>query len=792
LTDRFSDKHIAVIGSGFGGLAEAIRLRSRGFRVTVFEKREMPGGRAGQLKRQGYTFDMGPSLITAPFIIEKVFQAAGKKMSDYLDLVGLDPFYRIYFQDRTFIDYNGDREKMKTAMARLHPADARRYDDFFRDIKGIYDAIIRDGLGAQPFLTLKDFLKFAPRAVRLNALIPVYSFAARYFKHEHHRFMFSFHPLFIGGSPFRAPSVYIMIPYLEKDGGCWYAKGGMHSVVEAFRRVFQEMGGELKTSAAVDEIIIEKGKAVGVRVAGQMIRADAVVSNGDVPFVYKNLVPAKWRRKWTDRALNKLHMTMSCFLLYLGVRKKFPQLRHHTIILGPHYRKLVTDILDRKVLPRDFSMYLHAPSKTDPSMAPPGCESIYALVPVPNLKSGTDWSEEAGLFKEKVLDYLEHSFGLEGLRAHLEVSEMFTPLDFQNELSSFLGNAFALEPRLSQSAYFRPHNRSEDVKGLYLVGAGTHPGGGVPGVLLSAEATERCILEDFKKMDDFLAEDKANDLFKASRLYTRHYARTFYFASFMLPKAKREAAYVIYAFCRYADNVLDDDPKMEPGDRLVKLQHLGNELDKVYYAPLDAHPRLLAFREIIRRYEIPQHCFDQLLQGIGMDLTIRRYETWEELDLYCYRVASVVGLIMAHIFGVSSEEAYPYAVQLGKAMQLTNILRDVKEDYTLGRIYLPDDDFKRFGCTDADLSEDRPSPALVELLKFEIRKARSFYREADKGIPYLTNDGSRFCVQVMSALYEGILDVIERNHYDVLNQRAFVPFSEKFLRLFQVWIRRNQ
>lgn len=499
MTNRFSDKHIAVIGSGFGGLAEAIRLKSRGFRVTVFEKRENPGGRAYQLKRRGYTFDMGPSLITAPFILEKVFQAAGKKMSDYLDLVRLDPFYRIYFHDGTSIDYNGDAQKMKEEMGRLRPGDAERYDDFFRDIKGIYDAIIRDGLGAQPFGALKDFLKFAPKAVRLNALIPVYSFAARYFKHEKNRFMFSFHPLFIGGSPFRAPSVYIMIPYLEKDGGCWYARGGMHSVVQALARVFREMGGTLKISAPVDEILIERGRTVGVRVAGEVIRADAVVSNGDVPFVYKNLVPARWRRKWTDRSLDKLHMTMSCFLLYLGVRKQFPKLMHHTIILGPRYRQLVTDILDRKVLPRDFSMYLHVPSKTDASMAPPGCESIYALVPVPNLKGGADWAKEAGPFKEKVLDYLEHSFGLQGLRAHLEVCEMFTPLDFQNQLSSFLGNAFALEPRLMQSAYFRPHNRSEDVKGLYLVGAGTHPGGGVPGVLLSAEATERCILEDFER-----------------------------------------------------------------------------------------------------------------------------------------------------------------------------------------------------------------------------------------------------------------------------------------------------
>ncbi len=489
-------KRIVVIGSGFGGLAEAIRLQARGFNVTLVEKREKLGGRAYQLKRSGYTFDMGPSLITAPFIIDRVFKIAGKKMSDYLDLVRLDPYYRIYFHDGTCFDYSGNAEEMKSKMARISPEDSRRYDDFFRDIKGIYDAIITKGLGAQPFLTLKTFLSFAPSAIKLGALLPVYSFAARYFKHEFHRFMFSFHPLFIGGSPFRAPSVYIMIPYLEREGGVWFARGGMYSLVEAFGRVFQELGGEVITGTAVDEILIENGRAAGVRTNGTTLKADGVVSNADIPVVYKNLVHSRWRRKWNDRAVDKLRISMSCFLLYLGVKKQFPQLKHHTLILGSSYRELVRDIFDRKILSEDFSMYLHAPTKTDSSMAPPGCESVYVLVPVPNLQSGIDWKVQAEPFKEKILDRLERSFGMTGLRENIEVSEMFTPEDFQNQLSSYYGNAFAIEPRLSQSAYFRPHNRSEDVKGLYFVGAGTHPGGGVPGVLLSAEATERCILED--------------------------------------------------------------------------------------------------------------------------------------------------------------------------------------------------------------------------------------------------------------------------------------------------------
>jgi phytoene desaturase len=476
-------KEIVVIGSGFGGLAEAIRLQARGFQVTVLEKRARVGGRAYQLKRNGYTFDMGPSLITAPFIIERVFQAAGKKMSDYLDIVPLDPFYRIYFHDGAFMDYTGDPARMKEEMAKFDLSDAANYDRFFSDIKGIYDAVITDGLGSTPFLTWRSFLKFVPRALRLGGLRPVYSYAKKYFRDERNRFAFSFHPLFIGGSPFRAPGIYIMIPYLEREAGVWFARGGMYSLVQAFEKVFLELGGKIRTEAEVTEIVVEEGRTRGVRIGGEYISADAVVSNGDMPWIYKHLISPEHRHKWTDRAIDRLHISMSCFLLYIGTRKQFPQLKHHTLILSKRYRELIADIFDKKVLAEDFSMYLHVPTRTDPSMAPPGCESMYLLIPVPHLGSGIDWTREAEPFRERILEFLERDFGMEGLRESIEVLETFTPEDFRTQLNSHLGNAFAIEPRLTQSALFRPHNRSEDVQGLYLVGAGTHPGGGVPGIL---------------------------------------------------------------------------------------------------------------------------------------------------------------------------------------------------------------------------------------------------------------------------------------------------------------------
>ncbi|MDH7515605.1 MAG: phytoene desaturase family protein [Bacteroidota bacterium] len=494
-------KSAVVIGSGFGGLAVAVRLQARGIAVTLFEKNGQVGGRASQLVRDGYTFDMGPSLVTAPDILDAVFQAGGKSMRDFVELVPLDPFYRVYFSDGTFVDYSGDAARMREELRRFDLADASAYDRFFRDIRPVYDAVITERLGTEMFDTIPSMIRFLPRAIALGSLRSVYGYASRYFSNPKSRFLFSFHPLFIGGSPFRAPSIYIMIPYLEREGGVWYARGGMYSIVRALERLFVDLGGTVRTDAEVTEIMIRGGRAFGVRVDGEGHTADIVVSNGDAPWVYRNLVAPQYRRRWTDARIDRLHIGMSVFILYLGVRKRFEQLRHHTLILSPRYRELIRDIFDRKILADDFSLYLHVPTKTDSSMAPPGCESMYILVPVPNLQGSVDWTEAALPFRDRLLAFLEGEFGLHGLRSHIDVLEQITPRYFESRLNSLHGGAFSLEPCLTQTAWFRPHNRSEDVRNLYLVGAGTHPGGGLPGVLLSAEATEKCILEDLGLSD---------------------------------------------------------------------------------------------------------------------------------------------------------------------------------------------------------------------------------------------------------------------------------------------------
>ncbi|TVP57837.1 MAG: phytoene desaturase [Gemmatimonadales bacterium] len=495
-------RRAVVIGSGFGGLALAVRLQAAGLQVTLLEKREKLGGRAYHLEDRGYVFDMGPSLITAPHIIDAVFQAAGRRMEDYLELMPLDPYYRIYFHDGTHIDYVGDPDRMKAQMATFNERDAERFDDFMAKVRPIYDEVIGNRLGSKNFGSLKTMVGFIPKMIKLDAYRPVAQFVNRYFEDFRHRFIYSFHPLFVGGNPFHTPSVYLMIPYLERRGGVWFSRGGMYSLVEALGTLFRELGGEILTEHEVTRIGVEGGRATHVEAGGRRFEADLVVSNGDVGHTYRDLIASEHRKKWTDRKVAKIDYSMSCFLLYLGTRKQYPALEHHTLILTERYRDLLEDIFEKKILPDDFSMYLHVPTRTDPSMAPEGCESMYVLVPVANLGSGLDWEELREPFADTVIDFLE-DWGLEGLRENLEVCHLMDPRDFRDELNSTLGNAFAVVPKFTQTAWFRPHNRSEDVDGLYLVGAGTHPGAGVPGVFLSAETTYGCIAEDLGLADQW-------------------------------------------------------------------------------------------------------------------------------------------------------------------------------------------------------------------------------------------------------------------------------------------------
>ncbi|MBV9174361.1 MAG: phytoene desaturase [Chloroflexi bacterium] len=490
--------NVVVVGAGFGGLASAIRLQAAGHQVTLLEKRDQVGGRAGQLKLDGYTFDMGPSIITAPHLLDDLWSSAGARLRDDVELLPLMPYYRICFTDGRHFDYGGTSEQVEAQVRSFDPSGVDGYRRFMQVTRQIYERAFED-LAGQSFHRFSTFVKLVPELLRLNAAQSVYDLVSRFFHDPHLRTVFSFHPLFIGGNPFRASAIYAIVPYLERQGGVWFARGGMHSLVEGMHALFERLGGHTRLSAAVAEVMIDEAsrRAVGVRLNnGETLGADAVVLNADVASAYMQLVPARFRKHMTDRRLRRYRYAMSCFLLYLGLDRQYPdKLRHHTIVMGPRYRGLIRDIFDGRGLPPDMSLYLHAPTRSDPSMAPPGGESLYVLAPVPHLGRGIDWQAQAQPFRDRIVRFLEQDFGLTGLEQSIRVERRFTPLDFRDDLSSYLGSAFSIEPTLLQSAWFRPHNVSEDIASLYLVGAGTHPGAGLPGVLLSAKITAELIAQ---------------------------------------------------------------------------------------------------------------------------------------------------------------------------------------------------------------------------------------------------------------------------------------------------------
>lgn len=485
-----------VIGSGFGGLGAAIRLQSMGFQTTIVEKRDKPGGRAYVFEENGFTFDCGPTIITAPYLIDDLFRLAGQKTEDYVNIVPIDPFYRIYFHDKRYFDYNGSEQNQLAQVRKFNAADAEGYLRFVKHT----DRILEKGyveLATYPFETVLDMLRIVPDLIGLDVIRNMYSFASRYFDDENLRRAFSFHSLLIGGNPFKVSAIYALIPALEKRWGVHFSMGGTGALVKALVKLFDEMGGTLMLNAETDEILVEDRKAGGVRLKnGETVQADVVVSNAGFAHTYKDLIKPEHRRKHTDRRLRARRYSMSCFLLFFGFKGKEIDLQHHNIILSERYRELLEDIFQRRILSPEFSQYLHVPTITDPSLAPDGHHAAYTLIPVPHMTENIDWKTEAEPFAERVIDFLEKHY-IPELRTRLVVTKYFTPLDFKNELNAHLGSGWDVEPTLTQSAYFRPHNRSEDVEGLYLVGASTHPGGGIPGVLSTAKLTTDLIAKAY-------------------------------------------------------------------------------------------------------------------------------------------------------------------------------------------------------------------------------------------------------------------------------------------------------
>ena len=528
-----SRKKAVIIGSGIGGLSLGIRLQSLGFDTTIFEKLDAPGGRAYVRRAEGFVFDMGPTVLTVPHFIEELFSlesgkaalgepdfpsevmdpenriksgtTSGPATSKYVNIVPILPFYRIYFDDGTYFDYDGDPESTRRQIEAIEPDDLEGYEKFHAAAKAIFDRGFVE-LGYTYFGNIGDMLKVAPDLIKLDALRPLLSFVKDYFKSPKLQQVFSFEPLLVGGSPLSVPAIYAMIHFVEKTWGIHFAMGGTGELVKGFVRKFEELGGTIQYNAEVSKIDVEgslfgKKTAKGIELKdGNYHAADLVASNGDYANTYMKLIDSKYRLINQDLKVKLTRQSMSVLVIYFGFNADGLEdldLQHHNIILGPRYEALLKEIFDKKVLSPDFSQYLHIPSLTDPSMAPPGHHAAYTLVPVPNNGGNINWDIEGPKLTDKVLTFLEERGYIPNLKERLVYQSHITPDYFEGTLNSYLGNAFGVEPILIQSAFFRPHNQSEDIQNLYLVGANTQPGGGTPSVMMCAKMTAREIAKNF-------------------------------------------------------------------------------------------------------------------------------------------------------------------------------------------------------------------------------------------------------------------------------------------------------
>jgi len=489
-------KKVAVIGAGFGGLALAIRLQSAGIQTTVIEARDKPGGRAYYWERDGFTFDAGPTVITDPPCLKELWALTGHDISEDVELLPVKPFYRLNWADGTNFDYTNEEAVLNAEIAKLSPRDVAGYADFLKFSAGVFEeGYVK--LGSVPFLDFASMIKSAPPLIRYQAWRSVYSIVSSYIQNEKLREAFSFHSLLVGGNPMTASAMYALIHKLEKDGGVWWAKGGTNKLIAGMVKHFERIGGTVRLGDPVVHIHSLGDRVTAVETkSGWRENVDAVASNGDIVHSYADLMPDNGHAQRRAKALKKKKFSPSLFVVHFGVEGTWPGIAHHMILFGPRYKGLLDDIYKHGVLPEDFSIYLHHPSVSDPSMAPPGMSTFYALVPVANMgKLPIDWDEIGPQFEKRVLDEVGRRL-IPDIHSRIVTKFSYTPKDFSIDLSAHHGSAFSLEPLLTQSAYFRAHNRDDAIKNFYLVGAGTHPGAGIPGVVGSAKATAGLMIED--------------------------------------------------------------------------------------------------------------------------------------------------------------------------------------------------------------------------------------------------------------------------------------------------------
>ena len=780
-------QHAIVIGSGFGGLACAIRLQSQGVQVTLVEKRDKPGGRAYVYQDQGFTFDAGPTVITAPPCLEELFELSQRNLRDYVELLPVSPLYRLFWEDGVVFDYTNDLEKTLSQIKKLNPDDCQTYLDFLRYTEEVFEEGYTK-LAHVPFLDWWSMIRVAPQLMRLEAYRSVYGIVSKYIKEPHLRQAFSFHSLLVGGNPFSTSSIYTLIHFLERNWGVYFPKGGTGALVQSLVKLFQDLGGSFRTQTDVQEIVTANGRATGIKTKqGEFIGSDLIVSNADVFHTYHELLKRESRLDKARRKLERSRFSMSLFVIYFGTKKQFPQFEHHNVVFGPRYKEHLADIFRRGHLAKDFSLYVHRPTLTDPTLAPPGCDAFYALSPVPHLeKSDVDWQKEGERYGKSIINYLEERY-LPGLSESIVTQKIFTPLDFEKEPNARWGSAFSLEPLLQQSAFFRTHNRDQEIPNLYFVGAGTHPGAGIPGVVGSAKATASLILEDLRQISFGPSSSEQNQsLAQKCQEIIQTGSKSFSLASRLFDSQTREAASFLYGWCRAVDDAIDEI--QDPQAQKLALENLRKETEKAFEGQPCFKSEFQALARVARTYQIPKEYALELLEGMRMDIDNKPYQTLPDLGLYCYRVAGCVGLMMSHVMGVSEQEALRNASDLGIAMQLTNISRDVLTDAKMGRVYLPQTELKDLGIDSENIANPIFRPGLAYLVRRLLKEAETRYQSGIQGLKYLPWR-SALAVSMAVCVYRKIGRKVESRREKAWDSRTLVTKTEKAVCIFEaLWL----
>ena len=749
-----------VVGAGFGGIATALRLRRLGYTVTVIDNNPKAGGRAQVYEINGFKFDAGPTVITAPFLFDELFALFGKKREDYIEFLPVEPWYRFEFSDGSKLDYGGSIEDTVSEINRLSPGEGKGYVDLVNFSKRIFKVGF-EKLSDQPFHKFWTMIRQVPALLALKSYLSVYKLVSSFLKDERLRRAFSIHPLLVGGNPMNTTSIYCLIHYLERKWGVWFPRGGTGSLVEALVLLMQEEGIGLELNCSANQLIVENGKAVGIKMAeGQEKRADLVVFDADPAKVYRDLIDEQHRKKWTNRRIDRLTYSMGLFVWYFGTSRSYPEVKHHTILMGETFKDLLEEIYDQKVLSDDLSLYLHRPAATDSTMAPAGGDAFYVLAPVPNKQASIDWKEAGERIRLQVEQQLESTL-LPDLSTCIEVSHYVTPDDFEGKFNTLWGCGFSIAPLFTQSAWFRFHNKSEELENLYFCGSGTHPGAGVPGVVASARVIEKLVPP---ARDDCMSDLK--------KLFCSK-SKTFSLASLLLPKAQADAVFRLYFICRTLDDWADEGNADLLRDAMDAWQ---NNLP---------HDLLDHYRFLQARWGLDSKPLTELMQAMLMEQQSVRMDSEAQLLEYCHGVAGTIGLMLCPIFGVKDKKALEHANNLGIAMQLTNICRDVFEDAENDRIYLPAD-LLSSALTTADLtsgdcdSREACTAAKVHLLQM----ADELYTSADAGIDYLPLR-IRIVVRWASRMYREIGNVIRTEPEHFHENRAIVKQPKKMFFLIK-------